>query len=331
MNLMFIPFEEKELKNTFGSEYLEYKKKQGDGFNKVTKHLNNSSKNKMIAIDFLLLPFFACLLLGLINVYFGIHVIKREIIFIDIALAQIAALGTAVAMVVFAMSHPEAMHEHDHSNVFTYLFSLGFIILAALMFTFLKNKKIRIPLEAIIGISYAIAATGTVIILDKGAGGDVHIHDMLAGSILWVTWHKVTQLFIVVLLAGSLHIIFKRKFLALTDSHQSKENNLKNPRLWDFLFYLTFGIVIIEAVNIAGILTVFAFLIIPASISTIFTGRWWPKIWIGWIICVVTSTTGLYISWKMDIACSPVIIVLLGLFLILGLVIKKLFSLRLLK
>lgn len=285
----------------------------------------------MIAVEFLLLPFIACLLLGLINVYFGIHVIKREIIFIDIALAQIAALGSAVAMVMFVLLHPEASHEHDQYNAFTYLFSLGFITLAALLFTVLKNKKITIPLEAIIGISYAMAATGTVIILDKGAGGDVHVHDMLIGSILWVSWHQVTQLFIVILLIGIFHMIFRRKFLPLTDSQQSKKNIVRNSKLWDFLFYFTFGIVIIEAVNIAGILTVFAFLILPASISTIFAVRWWPKIWIGWIICLLTSFSGLYISWKFDIACSPVIIVFLGIFLILGIILKKIFLLHKLK
>ncbi len=279
----------------------------------------------MIAIDFLFLPFIACLLLIIINVYFGIHVIKREIIFIDIALAQIAALGSAVAMVVFTLSHPEAAHEHDHNNAFTYLFSLGFITLAALMFTFLKNKKISIPLEAVIGISYAVATTGTVIILDKGAGGDVHVHDMLIGSILWVSWHKVTQLLIVVFLVGAFHIIFRKKFLSLTDSHQDKKNSTTNPQLWDFLFYFTFGIVIIEAVSIAGILTVFAFLIIPASISTLFAEGWWKKILIGWLVCVCVSLAGLYVSWKMDMPCSPVIIVFLGIILIFGLVFKKLF------
>jgi zinc/manganese transport system permease protein len=285
----------------------------------------------MIAIDFLLLPFIACFLLGLINVYFGIHVIKREIIFIDIALAQIAALGSAVAMVIFVLIHPEVSHEQGHNNAFTYLFSLGFITLAALMFTFLKNKKISIPLEAAIGISYAVAATGAVIILDKGAGGDVHVHDMLIGSILWVSWHNVTQLFIVVVMVGTFHIVFRRKFIPLTDTYQNKNNVIRNSQLWDFLFYFTFGIVIIEAVNIAGILTVFAFLILPASISTIFAVKWWSKIWIGWIICLLTSSAGLYISWKMDIACSPVIIVFLGILLVLSIMTKRLFFLPELK
>ncbi|MBN2213639.1 MAG: metal ABC transporter permease [Bacteroidales bacterium] len=266
----------------------------------------------MATIEFLLTPFIACLLLILINVYFGIHVIKREIIFIDIALAQIAALGSAVAMVVFVSLHPEIAHDHEHHNVFSYLFSLAFITMAALIFTFLKHSKITIPLEAIIGITYAIATTGTVIVLDKGAGGDIHVHDMLIGSILWISWHQVTKLFIIVLLVGLFHLIFRHKFRQISDRSSPDTMTVKNPYLWDFLFYLTFGLVVIEAVNVAGILTIFAFLILPASVSILLSRDWKRRLLTGWGIGLFVVVTGLYLSLKMDVPCSPVIIVLLA-------------------
>ncbi|MFC2137647.1 metal ABC transporter permease [Bacteroidota bacterium] len=282
----------------------------------------------MTEFEFLFTPFIACLLLALVNVYFGIHVIKREIIFIDIALAQIAALGSALAMVIFHASHPDAAHEHDTHNAFTYLFSLGFIVAAAIVFTLLKNKKITIPLEALIGIAYALATTGTVIILDKGAGGDVHVHDMLVGSILWVSWHQITRLFAAILVVGIIHFVFRKKFLNLSDTYFENGNVIKNKILWDFLFYLSFGIVVIEAVNVAGILTVFAFLIIPASLSSIFVKNWWTKIWFGWTLSIIISIIGLYASWKMDVPCSPVIIVLLGAALVLSLLLKYLLIIK---
>jgi len=278
----------------------------------------------MVAIEFLLTPFVACLLLILINVYFGIHVIKREIIFIDIALAQIAALGSAVAMVVFHSMHPEAAYDHEHSNVFTYLFSVGFITIAGLIFTFLKHHQITIPLEAIIGITYAIATTGTVIILDKGAGGDVHVHDMLIGSILWVSWHQVTRLFIVVLLVGMFHLIFGGKFKYVSDRVNTDSKKIRNPLLWDFLFYFSFGLVVIEAVNVAGILTVFAFLIIPASLSVLLSKEWKTRLLTGWGISLLAVVIGLYVSLKIDVPCSPVIIVLLAVALLIGLMFVKL-------
>jgi len=275
---------------------------------------------------FMIAPFVACLLLILITSYFGIHVIEREIIFIDIALAQIAALGSAVSLVInnLGLSPHSDIHEHDSRTFLAYVFCL----LAAGIFTLLKNKKIKIPLEAIIGIAYAVATTAAVIILDKGAGSDVHIHDMLIGSILWVSWHQVFRLFIIVVLIGGFHYLFRKKFKGITLLYQGKVSNISNPRLWDFLFYFTFGIVIVEAVSIGGILTVFAFLIIPASTSALFTTQWTKRISIGLLIGSISAVFGLYLSWIMDIPCSPAIILFLGVSLLISIMLKALLKLK---
>ncbi len=272
------------------------------------------------ALEFMLAPFVACLLLILIMVYFGIHVIEREIIFIDIALAQIAAFGSAVSLVLHELNivHHNQGGEHDSRTFMAYLFCT----LAATIFTVLKDKKIKIPLEAIIGIAYAAAATGAVIILDKGAGGDVHIHDMLAGAILWVSWPQNLRFLIVVVVVGSFHYIFRHKFLGLTKHYHSEETVVSNPKLWDFLFYLSFGIVIVEAVNVGGILTIFAFLIIPASISALFAQTWSSRIFIGLTVGGLATILGLYLSWVMDIPSSPAIILFLGVCLLISLLLK---------
>ncbi len=282
----------------------------------------------MTIIEFMLAPLAACILLIIINVYFGIHVLKREIIFIDIALAQIAAFGTAVAVVIDHMMHTGMGHEHSEHSLLAYALALSFIIFSALIFSFLKNKKISIPLEAIIGISYAVATTAAVIILDKAAGGDVHIHDMLVGSILWVSWNQVLKLLGVVALVSLVHIIFRKKFTQLSDNFHNHEHKMKNTFLWDFLFYLTFGIVIIEAVNISGILTVFAFLILPASFSALFSNNWTHRIIIGVVLGAVVSVFGLYFSWNMDVPVAPLIIISMGAFLLLGAIAKKLINLK---
>ena len=282
----------------------------------------------MTIIEFMLAPLMACLLLVLINVYFGIHVLKREIIFIDIALAQIAAFGTTIAAVIHHLFHEGHGHDHSEDSILAYILALAFITFSALVFSFLKNKKISIPLEAIIGISYAVATTAAVVILDKAAGGDVHIHDMLVGSILWVSWSQVLKLFIVVALVGLVHFIFRKNFTKLSDSYQNKENKMKNTFLWDFLFYLTFGIVIIEAVNISGILTVFAFLILPAAFSAMFSQSWTKRIIIGFALGAVVSVFGLYFSWNMDVPVAPLIIISMGVFLILGAIYKQAVSVK---
>jgi zinc/manganese transport system permease protein len=279
----------------------------------------------MTILEFMLAPLMACLLLILINVYFGIHVLKREIIFIDIALAQIAAFGTTIAVVIEHIMHEGQVQDHDHSgdSVLAYILALSFITISSLVFSFLKNKKISIPLEAIIGISYAFATTAAVIILDKAAGGDVHIHDMLIGSILWVSWAQVIKLFIVLAIVGGIHFVFRKKFTQLSDSYHNNNGKIKKSFLWDFLFYLTFGIVIIEAVNISGILTVFAFLILPAAFSSMFSKSWKTRIIVGFVLGAVVSAFGLYFSWNMDVPVAPLIILMLGVCLVLGALYKS--------
>ncbi len=278
----------------------------------------------MEILEFMLIPFVACLLLIAINVYFGIHVLKREIIFIDIALAQIAALGSVIAMILYESFGTHQHLEHGEENYFTFSFSLIFCTIAALVFSLLKNKKIKIPLESLIGIAYAVATAGAVILLDKAAGGDVHIHDMLTGSLLWVTWHQVVKLAVIVAFVGGFHFIFRKKFFMLTDNYHQHHIKMKNKGLWDFLFYFSFGIVIVQAVHVGGILTVFAFLIIPASISALYATQWHYRIFIGLGIGALVTFLGLYFSWQLDVPCSPVIILFLAVVLVLSLLIKYL-------
>lgn len=272
----------------------------------------------LTAIEFMFAPFVVCLLLIGINIYFGIHVIKREIIFIDIALAQIAALGATVATITGL-----APHAHDEVSLAGYLLSIGFTTIAALLFAILNSQKLPIPLESLIGIAYAVAATVAVILLDKAAGGDIHVHEMVAGSILWVKWSQILELFIVFAVIGLFHFFFRDKFLSLTEAYHTGKSG-EHSFWWDFLFYATFGIAVVHSVRVGGILTVFAFLIIPASISALFSQKWLPRILIGWGLGTIVSVLGLYLSWVMDVPSSPTVILFLGAFLLLALLVKSL-------
>ncbi len=280
----------------------------------------------LTATEFMIAPFVVCLLLIGINVYFGIHVIKREIIFIDIALAQIAALGGTIAEIINELGHGDAghVHSHDESSMVGYLFSIGFTTLAAAMFTLLKSRKLSIPLESLIGIAYAVAATGAVILLDKAAGGDVHVHEMFAGSILWVTWSQILKILFVFSLVGLFHYIFRHKFISLTDNY-NKPNQKYSP-LWDFLFYASFGVAVVHSVEVGGILTVFAFLIIPASISALFSESWVHRILIGWGLGTIVTICGLFLSWNMDVPSSPTVILFLGVSLLFALILRPVFK-----
>lgn len=278
-----------------------------------------------VNLEFIIAPLFASVLLLTITSYFGIHVLKREIIFIDIALAQIAVLGSVVALY---LDHTFQTHEImignlELSNLLAYISSLVFCLGAAVIFSFLKNPKINIPIEAFIGIAYAFATTATVIILDKGAGGDLHLHDMLTGVLLWTTWPQVFRLAIIVIIIGGFHVIFRKQFIQLTKSYQGKSGSIKKQQLWDFLFYFSFGIVIIEAVKIAGVLAVFAFLILPASISALYSTQWSNRIMIGLASGVVATLLGLHFSITLDLTASPLIILFLGMILLLGIIVRR--------
>jgi zinc/manganese transport system permease protein len=270
---------------------------------------------------FILPPLAACFILLILTSYFGIHVLKREIIFIDIALAQIAVLGSAVALY---LEHRFELQEVmlgslNLAPALAYAISLLFCLGAALVFTLLKDSRINIPIEAFIGIAYACSTTGAVIILDKSAGGDVHLHDMLTGVLLWTDWPQVIRVGVVFGMIGSFHLLYHQKFNQLTACYQLLAEPGRKRKLWDFLFYSTFGIMIIESVRMAGVLTVFAFLILPASISALFATGWRNRILIGLGSGLLAALLGLYISLSLDLTASPLIILILGLILLVAL------------
>jgi zinc/manganese transport system permease protein len=194
---------------------------------------------------------------------------------------------------------------------------------AALIFAFLKNPKIKIPIEAFIGIAYALATTAAVIILDKGAGGDVHLHDMLTGILLWTSWPQLLRLALAFLLVGGFHVMFRKKFVQLTDFYMGQTLPMKRQKLWDFLFYFSFGVMIIESVRIAGVLTVFAFLILPASISALYYSQWRQRIVFGLLAGLLAAMLGLHFSLTLDLTASPLIILFLGGILLVAVLLRK--------
>jgi zinc/manganese transport system permease protein len=267
-------------------------------------------------IDVQGLPFVACLvMLGLLS-YVGIHVLKREVIFIDIALAQIAAVGAISAHVVF--------HIHGHSIV-AHGLAFGSTLIAAAFFATVRRKIKQIPLEAVIGVSYAVSAAAALFIVGVSPGGHVHIHEMLAGSILWATWSDVLWSAGVFAAAALCFYVFRGPFRAISEGYEDAVARGYGTLGWDFLFYALIGVVITTAVRTAGVVVVFAFLIIPATLSAIFASGWGARLAIGWGAGAVSSALGLTFASRYDFSVGPAIALFLG----LGLVVSG--SLRALK
>jgi zinc/manganese transport system permease protein len=259
----------------------------------------------MEILSFLVLPFLAGLVLTGIHAYLGVHVVERGVIFVDLSLAQIAALGTTVALLA----------GYDvHSGV-SYFWSLGFTIVGAAIFALTKVKhETRIPQEAIIGIVYAVSAAAAILVMSKAPQETEHLKDMLVGNILAVNWYTVIKTAILYSLVGLFHFIFRKKFLAISvGAHTGTgETDVKNLKFWDFLFYTSFGFVVTSSVAIAGVLLVFSYLIVPSVAAMLFATSIGKRLAIGWSMGALVTLLGVLLSFKLDLPTGATIVCTFG-------------------
>jgi zinc/manganese transport system permease protein len=259
-------------------------------------------------------PLVACLIIVAIHSYLGLHVLAREVIFVDLSLAQMAALGSAVA--VLAGTAPDSTRG--------FLFSLGFTTIGAALFAATRSAgKGRVPHEAIIGIVFVVASAAAILVADHTARGGEAIKDILVGSLLWVTWPAIFRLAAVYVVIGVFHWILRRRFLTISFHEEAAVAKGWNLKLWDFWFYLSFGVVITFSVPIVGVLLVFSFLVVPAAIAFQFTQRLGMLAILAWVAGTVASATGLWISFKFDQPTGPVIVCVFGLLLLLVSLLRK--------
>src|SRR6266566_199550 len=256
---------------------------------------------------FLLAPFVASLILTGIHAYLGVHVVERGVIFVDLALAQIAALGATVAIVV-------GMDPH---GVGSYRISLAFTFIGAAIFAFARTRRGHIPQEAFIGITYAVASGAAILLMSKATGETEHLKDMLVGNILAVSWADVRETALLYGAIGLFHYIFRKKFLLISMNHDKAENLGFNVRLWDFAFYASFGFVVTSSVAIAGVLLVFCYLIVPSVGAMLFAERIGRRLAIGWTMGTLVSALGCLLSVWGDLPTGATIVVSFGGVLIL--------------
>lgn len=264
-------------------------------------------------LEMLGLPFLACLMMGGILAYAGMHVLKREIIFIDIALAQVAAVGAIIAQLAFD-AHEETLVSHS--------MSLGCVFVLAAFCAALRNVNIRIPIEAVIGVSYAIAAAAAIFLISL-APTEIHAEQMLAGSLLWIKRSDLVLGFVVFAATGCCFYVFRKPLLRLSESYRDGLTSGWKAGWWDFAFYALVGIVITTAVRLAGVIVVFAFLIIPATVSALFASGWATRMLIAWIAAAIASAGGLLFAYYLDFSFGPVIVLFLGCLLLVAALLSK--------
>ena len=256
----------------------------------------------MEIFQFLIMPFLASLILTGIHAYLGVHVVERGVIFVDLALAQIAALGATIAILV-------GMDPHGSSS---YWISLGFTFLGAAIFSLLTLRRARIPQEAIIGIAYAVASAAAILAMSKATGETEHLKDMLVGNILAVSGPEVAHTALLYSAVGLFHYTFRKNFLMISMDPNSAEAQGISFRLWDFLFYASFGFVVTSSVAIAGVLLVFCYLIVPSVGAMLFADRIGPRLAIGWTMGTLVSALGVYFSVALDLPTGATIVCTFG-------------------
>ena len=264
----------------------------------------------MTVLEFLAAPFVASLILTGIHAYLGVHVVERGVIFVDLSLAQIAALGATIAILL------PVSGGDPHAPV-VYWISLGFTFIGAAIFSMLRVKRSRIPQEAIIGICYAIASAASILAMSKATSESEHLKDMLVGNILAVSWHEVIKTAVLYGAIGLFHYRFRKPFLAISLSHHDPESTGLNYRLWDFLFYASFGFVVTSSVAIAGVLLVFCYLIVPSVAAMLYAEHIGKRLAIGWTMGTVVSALGVWLSLQLDLSTGATIVCTFGVVLAL--------------
>jgi zinc/manganese transport system permease protein len=264
----------------------------------------------MTILSFLAAPFVASLVIAGIHAYLGVHVVERGVIFVDLSLAQIAAFGATIALLMpWSGGDPHAPS--------VYWTSLTFTFIGAAIFATIRNRRARIPQEAIIGISYAVASAATILAMSKSTSQAEHLKDMLVGNILAVSWPEVWQTAALYAVIGAFHFVFRRRFLTISLNPEAAEAKGISLRLWDFLFYASFGFVVTRSVTIAGVLLVFCYLIVPSVAAMLYADRIGPRLAIGWTMGTIVSALGVYLSLVLDLPTGATIVCTFALVLIL--------------
>jgi zinc/manganese transport system permease protein len=267
-------------------------------------------------IDLMIWPLLAAFVLTGIHVYLGLHVVTRGVIFVDLALAQVAALGMAFGSLLGL----------EHESMSIYLIALLFTFMGAALFAFTRDIQKRFSQEAIIGITYAISAALMIILLSKIPEGGEHLNHLLVGSILFVSPAAVLKTAALYLFIGIFHYIYRQPFLTVSQFSDVVPSVTINRRFWDFMFYMTFGFVVTSSVQIAGIFLVFSYLIIPAVAALLFVKGIKQRLIFGWGFGMVGSLLGLVFSVVFDIPTGASIVATFGALLLLVLAFKRIRS-----
>ena len=261
----------------------------------------------------------------ILHTYLGLHIIRRVLVFSDLALDQLAALGALVGVLLIHRC-PDLVARYnldlEYGSAASYVLSLLFVLIGALLLALIKPREKTIPREAVIGITYALALIASLLVTDKFPGGDAYMLKTLNGYMAWVNWKLVGVTAAVYIALLIFHFIFRKQFITIADNPQQA----KNIKLWDFLFFATQGIITVLIVPVAGVFLAYVFLMLPAAVAAMFTKKWGAGLLLGWLVGFVACTMGLSFSYRIDWPYGPSLVLSMGIFFLGAIVIRYLMN-----
>ena len=243
-----------------------------------------------------------------LHTYMGLHIIRRGIIFSDLVLDQLAAFGV-VAGVAPGIRYGTPL---------SYVCAFAAVLLGSVLLACAAPRHAHVPREAAIGILYGMALTASLMLADKMRDGGIYFGKTLSGSMLWVSWRLIGVTVIVYLLLGIVHYLVRKPIMQLTDAPQ----DLHYRRIWDFLFFLTQGVITILIVPVAGVLLAYGFLMIPAAVGTLFSREWGRAMLIGWLAGMGGCTVGIAASYRYDLPYGPTLLISMSIIFLSALVLR---------
>lgn len=271
-------------------------------------------------IELMLPAFVASMVLLAIHAYLGIHVIARGVIFVDLALAQVAAMGWAAANLGVSHWMQESFGIPEEAG--GYMVGVGATFIAAALFSLSRFDHKYVPQEALIGIVFVVASAITLLLAALGPRGHEDVEQLFTGTLLWVSWPQILRLLVAYLVIGGIHIALRHRFFTISLEPEKAKAKGWAIRRWDFLFYALFGIVVTYSVSIAGILVVFSFLVIPAIIAFLFASTPRKLLPIAYVAGTLATLTGLALSFRFDLPTGPIIVCSFALVLIAAFVLR---------
>ena len=248
-------------------------------------------------------PFLMCLVLTGIHAYLGVHVLAREVVFVDIAMAQIAALGATAAFLL----------GHDTETWQSYAYALAATLVGSVVLALTRSRRRRVSQEAVIGVVYAVSSAGAVLLADRAAHGAEQVRGMLVGNLLAVGPLEVGKVAGLYAHVGLLHWCCRRPFFLISADPDAAYAEGWRVRLWDFLFYASFGVVVASSVRIAGVLLVFSYLIVPSLAGVALGGSVMSRLLIGWSFGTLVSVLGMVASAALDLPTGATVVCAFGL------------------